>query len=110
VRDQALAKIKKHLVDFIGIHTWEELVREWLLRASGKNILPFLPDQIGSICNREVQIDVAGVSFMDKILHSWRMQMGPPLERRQRKGSGGCSIWVLRGVAGQKMPLRLQKE
>lgn len=68
VRDQALAEIKKHLVDFIGTHTWEELCREWLLRAAGKNMLPFLPDQIGSIWNREIQIDVAGVNFMDKTL------------------------------------------
>jgi uncharacterized protein len=68
VRDQALAEIKKHLLDFIGTHTWEELCREWLLRASGKNLLPFLPDQVGSIWNRETQIDVAGVNFMDKTL------------------------------------------
>jgi hypothetical protein len=68
VRDQALAEIKKHLVDFIGTHTWEELCREWLLRASGKNLLPFLPDRVGSIWNREAQIDVAGVNFMDKTL------------------------------------------
>jgi len=68
VRDQALAEIKKHLVDFIGTHTWEELSREWLLRASGKEIIPFLPDQVGSIWNKEAQIDVAGVNFMDKTL------------------------------------------
>ena len=68
VQDQALAEIKKHLIDFIGMHTWEELSREWLLRASGKGILPFLPDQVGSIWNKHAQIDVAGVNFMDKIL------------------------------------------
>ena len=68
VRDQALAEIKKHLVDFIGTHTWEELSREWLLRASGKEIIPFLPDQVGNIWNKEAQIDVAGVNFMDKTL------------------------------------------
>ncbi|MCD4673575.1 MAG: ATP-binding protein [Anaerolineaceae bacterium] len=68
VHDQALAEIKKHLVDFIGTHTWEELCREWLLRASGKGLLPFLPDQVGSIWNREAQIDVAGVNYMDKTL------------------------------------------
>ena len=68
VRDQALAEIKKHLIDFIGTHTWEELCCEWLLRASGKNLLPFLPDQVGSIWNREAQIDVAGVNFMNKTL------------------------------------------
>ena len=68
VRDQALAEIKEHLLDFIGTHTWEELCREWLLGASGKKLLPFLPDQIGGIWNRDVQIDVAGVNFMDKTL------------------------------------------
>jgi AAA+ ATPase superfamily predicted ATPase len=68
VDDQTLAEIKKHLVDFIGTHTWEELCREWLLRATGQKILPFLPDQVGSIWNRQAQIDVAGVNFMEKTL------------------------------------------
>jgi AAA+ ATPase superfamily predicted ATPase len=68
IDDQTLAEIKKHLVDFIGTHTWEELCREWLLRATGQKILPFLPDQVGSIWNREAQIDVAGVNFMEKTL------------------------------------------
>ncbi len=68
VQDQALEEIKKHLIDFIGTHTWEELSREWLLRASGKGMLPFLPDQVGSIWNKSAQIDVAGVNFMDKTL------------------------------------------
>jgi uncharacterized protein len=68
VQDQALAEIKKHLIDFIGTHTWEELSREWLLRASGKDVIPFLPDQIGSIWNKAAQIDVAGVNFMEKTL------------------------------------------
>ncbi len=68
VQDQALAEIKKHLIDFIGTHTWEELSREWLLRASGKGLLPILPDQVGSIWNKDAQIDVVGVNFMDKTL------------------------------------------
>ena len=69
VQDQALIEIKKHLTDFIGTHTWEELCREWLIRASGKNILPFLPDQTGSIWNRDAQIDVAGINNMEKTLY-----------------------------------------
>ncbi len=68
IADQSLEEIKKRLVDFIGTNTWEELCREWLLRASGHEILPFLPDQVGSIWNREAQIDVAGVNFMEKTL------------------------------------------
>ena len=68
VDDQTLTEIKKHLVDFIGTHTWEELCREWLLRATSQKVLPFLPDQVGSSWNREAQIDVAGINFMDKTL------------------------------------------
>ena len=33
-----------------------------------KKLLPFLPDQVGGIWNRDAQIDVAGVNFMDKTL------------------------------------------
>jgi AAA+ ATPase superfamily predicted ATPase len=68
MQDQTLAEVKKHLVDFIGTNTWEELCREWLLRASGKKVVPFLPDHIGSIWNKDAQIDVAGVNFMEKTL------------------------------------------
>lgn len=68
VDDQTLAEIKKHMVDFIGTHTWEELCQEWLLRATGQKVLPFHPDQVGSIWNRDAQIDVAGINFMEKTL------------------------------------------
>ncbi len=37
VQEQALAEIKKHLIDFIGAKTWEELCREavasWRIQA-----------------------------------------------------------------------------
>lgn len=68
IADQTLEEIKKHMVDFIGTHTWEELCREWLLRASGQQVLPFLPDQIGSVWSREAQIAVVGVNFMEKTI------------------------------------------
>jgi AAA+ ATPase superfamily predicted ATPase len=68
ITEQTLAEIKRHMVDFIGMYTWEELCREWLLRASGKEIIPFMPDHIGSIWNKDAQIDVAGVNFMEKTL------------------------------------------
>ena len=47
VDEQALEEIKRHLLDFIGTYTWEELCQEWLLRATGHARLPFLPDQVG---------------------------------------------------------------
>ncbi len=49
IEDQALEEIKRHLLDFIGTYTWEELCQEWLLRATGHARLPFLPDQVGSV-------------------------------------------------------------
>ena len=68
VQDQTLEELKKHLIDFIGTYTWEELCREWLLRASGRSRLPFLPDQVGSLWNRQAQVDVAGYNSMEKTL------------------------------------------
>ena len=56
------------MIDFIGTHTWEELGREWTLRAGGKGEIPFLPDQVGSAWNTSTQIDVAGINRMEKIL------------------------------------------
>ena len=68
VSEQALAEIKRHLLDFIGTHTWEELCREWLLRAAGQGDLPFTPDQVGSIWTPAAQVDVAGLNRMEKTL------------------------------------------
>ncbi len=68
VQDQALAEITRHMIDFIGTYTWEELCREWLLRASAKGALPFLPDHIGSAWNAKAQVDVAGINTMEKTL------------------------------------------
>jgi AAA+ ATPase superfamily predicted ATPase len=72
IQDQALAEITHHMVDFIGTHTWEELCREWVLRAGagGKARKPFsfLPDRVGSAWNSSVQIDVAGMNTMEKTL------------------------------------------
>ena len=68
VQDQALAEIKKHLVDFIGAYTWEELCREWMLRASAQDRLPFLPDQVGSAWTKTAQVDVVGFNSMEKTI------------------------------------------
>jgi AAA+ ATPase superfamily predicted ATPase len=68
IQDQALAEIKKHLTDFIGIHTWEELCQEWLLRATGQDVLPFVPDHVGGDWTAKAQVDVVGVNRMEKTL------------------------------------------
>ena len=68
IQEQALAEISKHLIDFIGTYTWEEICREWTLRAGAKGELPYLPDQVGSAWNAKAQIDVVGYNSMDKTL------------------------------------------
>ena len=68
IQDQALAEITRHMVDFIGTHTWEELCREWTLRAGARRVIPFMPDHVGSAWNKLTQVDVAGVDPMEKTL------------------------------------------
>lgn len=67
IQDQALEEIKGHLLDFIGTHTWEELCREWVLRAGAHGVLP-LADQVGSWWSKTSQVDVVGINSMDKVL------------------------------------------
>ena len=68
VQEQSLEEIKRHLRDFIGANTWEELCREWLLRASAQHTLPVAVDQVGSAWTRTAQVDVVGINTMDKVL------------------------------------------
>src|SRR5262249_3447958 len=68
IQEQALEEIKRHLRDFIGTDTWEELAREWVIRASANGTLPLLVDQVGSAWTRTAQVDVVGMNAMEKIL------------------------------------------
>jgi AAA+ ATPase superfamily predicted ATPase len=81
IQDQALAEISRHLIDFIGTYTWEELCREWVLRAGAFGVLPFMPDAVGSAWNRTVQIDVVGINTMEKTLVlgecKWTLEAAP---------------------------------
>lgn len=49
-----------------GKYTWEEICREWVLRAGAAGILPYLPDKVGSVWNARAQVDVVGINFMEK--------------------------------------------
>ncbi|MEN6522303.1 MAG: ATP-binding protein [Anaerolineaceae bacterium] len=68
VEEQALEEIRRHLLDFIGTYTWEELCQEWLLRSTSQHRLPFLPDQVGSAWTKKAQVDVVGINSMEKTL------------------------------------------
>jgi uncharacterized protein len=64
----ALAEIKRHLLDFIATHTWEELCREWLLRAGARGETALAVDQVGSFWSRQAQVDVVGLNSMAKTM------------------------------------------
>jgi AAA+ ATPase superfamily predicted ATPase len=66
--DLALAEIKRHLLDFIAAHTWEELCREWTLRASVRDQLQLRVDRVGSAWTRQAQVDVVAVNSMEKTI------------------------------------------
>lgn len=83
VHEQALAEIKRHLLDFIGLHTWEELCREWLLRATALGELPLFADQVGRLWNKKAQIDVAGINSMDKVLILGECKWSPSAQGRR---------------------------
>ncbi len=68
VQEQALAEITRHMIDFIGTYTWEEICREWVLRAGAAGILPYLPDEVGSAWNSKAQVDVVGINTMEKTI------------------------------------------
>lgn len=69
VKEQTIAEIRRHLVDFIGKHTWEEICWEWVLRASVAGKLPFLVDQVGSIWKyQQYQIDITGINTRERTL------------------------------------------
>jgi len=68
LQEQALAEITRHMIDFIGTYTWEEICREWVLRAGAMRQLPWMPDHVGSAWDRTVQVDVVGINRMEKTL------------------------------------------
>jgi hypothetical protein len=81
--DLALAEIKRHLLDFIGTHTWEELCREWTLRASVRGNFSLPVDQVGSAWTRKAQVDVVGINSMEKtlVLGECKWQLKPVGQR-----------------------------
>lgn len=83
IDEQALEEIKRHLLDFIGAYTWEELCQEWLLRATGRARLPFLPDQVRGAWTRKAQVDVVGINAMEKSLILGECKWSPKVMDRE---------------------------
>jgi hypothetical protein len=96
------------MIDFIGKYTWEELCREWTLRAGVLGVLPMMPDQVGSAWNAKVQVDVVGINTMEKTLilgeckwtlsENERKVMAELVEEKAAKiipAQGKCKVYFL---------------
>lgn len=76
-KQRALDEIKQHLIDFIGMYTWEELCREWLIRAGDCGEIDPPPDRVGSAWTNKIQIDVAGINNREKSIYLGECKWSP---------------------------------
>ncbi len=60
--DEMMALIRKDLPLFITNNTWQELCREWVLRASAAGEIPVPVEEVGSEWAKNHTVDVAGIS------------------------------------------------
>ncbi len=58
----ALDLIEESLPTFIESNTWQELCREWLLRASARGHIPVPVEEVGGEWSRNFDVDVVGLS------------------------------------------------
>ena len=64
----ALDLIEESLPAFIEANTWQELCREWLLRASAQGLIPLPIEDVGGEWTRNFKFDVAGISMPERTL------------------------------------------
>ena len=77
--DELEKRIAEQLRAFVGMTTFEELCREWVLVQARQGQLPFAVEQVGSHWDRQVQVDVAAISWREKalLLGEAKWQTGP---------------------------------
>jgi len=61
-------RIQEQLRAFIGMTTWEELSREWILLQADQGNLPFDVELVGSHWSTDAQIDVVAINWRDKAI------------------------------------------
>lgn len=59
-------QIQRHMIDFIGANTFEELCREWVSVLGDAGGLPFIPERVGSFWSTTAQVDVVAINWMEK--------------------------------------------
>ncbi len=68
VHEPLMSELRRHLLDFIGAYTWEEIARLWTLHAGSRGVLPFQPLEVGAAWTRHAQVDVVGWNPRERTL------------------------------------------
>jgi AAA+ ATPase superfamily predicted ATPase len=61
-------RVSNQFCAFVGMTTFEELCREWVIKQAQASQLPFTPDLVGSHWAPDAQIDVVAISWQEKAI------------------------------------------
>ena len=61
-------RLAEQLRAFVGMTTFEELCREWVLVQARAGKLPFLVEEVGAHWSSDVQVDVVAISWREKAI------------------------------------------
>lgn len=65
-QEQVISHIQTNLSEFLQENTWKELCHEWVMLASAYDELPIHIEAVGGEWKRSFDIDVVGISEMEK--------------------------------------------
>ncbi len=94
---QAISLLYDHLLDFIGVHTFEELSREWVNIKAEMGEFPFLPERTGSFWSKQAQVDVLAINWRTKDIALGECKWG-------QKAVGKSVIQTLIDKTGKVLP------
>lgn len=76
-------RIKEQFRAFIGLTTWEELCREWIMLQGNQGKLPFAIELVGSHWSADEQVDIVAINWRDKAILLGECKWGLPTVSRK---------------------------
>lgn len=76
-------RIREQFRAFIGLTTWEELCREWILLQANQGQLPFAVELVGSHWSVDAQVDIIAINWRDKAILLGECKWGLPAVSRK---------------------------
>ncbi len=61
-------RIREQFRAFIGLTTWEDLCREWVMLQANQGNLPFAVEIVGSHWSADVQVDIVAINWREKAI------------------------------------------